>query len=446
MRLPHLLLSVALSGTLIACISDPVTHRFKGSVLNMSAKEERELGRRLAPDVVNQFAGVAPDAHASQVLGDLVRSMVDLSPRRDELEFEFQILNSSIPNAMALPGGHVYITRGMLEQLHSEAEFIGIMGHEFGHVDHRHASRVPWSSTVLAVPVIPFRVVHKWLPIGRRITGAASSVVGAPSKLVGLMFSRKQELEADQRGLYFAAQLGYDPREFEQVFNVFERLEKAEGGGSQLTILRTHPRNPDRIDAIEKALKTDYPALEGQTFRKTSPEVADVLARFRDRAPAFELYDQAGSLLGSKSNDENRSQAIDLVSDALELVPDEPLFWIMRGELAIESNDTPTALDAFQRAYNSYEQGSGSQGHWKPAFYLGMIALNSHDLSRAMAMLEESLTCNASNAATHFLIGVTHEQIGERWRALEAYRRAIKLAPDGSEVSDAAKERVGELK
>ena len=417
-----------------ACASDPVTGRLKPSIRTITPEEEREIGRAVAPRLEAQFNAVLADAEASRVLGELVTELVELSPRREELDFTFKILNSSIPNAVALPGGHVYITRGLLENIESEAEFVSVMGHEIGHVDHRHAAEVPWSQVLLSVPTLPFTLLGSLIPGTDALTGSAAGIVNTPANVAGLGFNRSQELQADQRGLTLAAKLGYDPRDFRRVFDMFERLE-SNAPDNTFALLRTHPTNPDRIKAIEATLRRDFPEVSDQTFREGRPDFADVLEAIHSRSASYATFDAALGLLGDGTDEEGRQQARELIDRALEIHTD-PLFLIMRAEISQMEADFEGALVDLLTAHELYEEETPGDGHWKPPFYLGLFALQNDDWETSLPLLRTAAERQPDLGLIYHQIGRAEELADDAEAARAAYEHALELGLEASLEAD----------
>jgi len=444
-----------LPGVLSSCVTDAVSGERRYAPVQWTAEEELELGRESAPNIRSQFDALYPDAWVNEELGGIVAQLVEKSPRRDDFDFHFEVLNSSIPNALALPGGYVYITRGLLQELESEAEFVAVLGHELGHVEHRHSMLNASQGALSGLIVRPLGAVARRLPVGGGIVGATAGLIAAPSVLFGLRFSRKQELEADRRGVYFCAELGYDPREFERVFDVFERLEKEAGGKSEFSILRTHPVNATRVKAIHKTLKADYPelvAMDHADFRQSSARFMTILEGFQRREGAYDRYDEAQARFAAKGVDrENPGRdVIDAargdLREARRLVPDEPLFVIFQGEIAMLAKEDRRAVAAFAEAHGLYERRTPGKGHWKPPFYLGVFSLEDGRADDAVAYLELAESRYPMNGTVLFVLARAYEESGDRGAAREAYARACKHLPDDAEMRKEAKRRERELR
>jgi predicted Zn-dependent protease len=207
------LATVAIAATIVACATNPVTGA-KDIVL-LSEEQEIALGRQNDPQIRRQY-GVYNDP-ALQAYVQRVGEQLAAHSHRPNLIYRFTVLDSSEVNAFALPGGYIYITRGILAYLNSEAELAAVLGHETGHVTARHAVRQYTAATA---------------------TGFAVSILGggqAGQQLLNILgnallsgYGRDHELQADHLGAEYIARAGYDPEAMIGVMSVLKNQEEAE--------------------------------------------------------------------------------------------------------------------------------------------------------------------------------------------------------------------------
>lgn len=262
-----LLILLALPTT--GCSVNPATG--KRSFTLMSWEKEKALGLAAAPEMTEAFGGAVPDAsigdYASEVGAKLVTGIEQGVP---DLDWEFTVLNSPVINAFALPGGKVFISRGLAEKLDNEAEFAGVLGHEIGHVTARHSNQ-----QMSAQLGINFAIGAVAAGVG--LTNADSEVrkygqLGLPAVAVGsnlflLRFGRSEELEADMLGMRYMSRAGFDPRGQLEVMQV---LADEAGGARQPEWLSTHPLPESRIEAIQDLLATEYANTQNNSAFKTN--------------------------------------------------------------------------------------------------------------------------------------------------------------------------------
>jgi predicted Zn-dependent protease len=219
---------------LTACLTNPATGRLQLNLIGDNT--EIELGEQLAAETTATMPMVQDEALGSYVSGVTTR-LAALS-ERPGLPWKITVLDDAAVNAFALPGGNLFITRGLMTWLGSEDELAAVIGHEIGHVTARHSANT-LSRTILAAPLIGLIGV---LDPRMEHIGA---VTGAGVGLARLGHSREDERQADDLGLRYLRRAGYDPSAMLDVFTVLETAEKAEGARLP-TWLLTHPTPADR--------------------------------------------------------------------------------------------------------------------------------------------------------------------------------------------------------
>lgn len=215
----------------------------------MSKAQEKEIGKEEHPKILKSY-GVYPDAalsgYVAQIGGSIAANSDDPT-----LGYTITLLNSPVVNAFALPGGYVYITRGILALANSEAEVAGVLGHEIGHVTERHAAK----RYDRAVGTSIFGAILG-IATGSQIATDIFNIGGA---LYLTSFSRQQEYEADLLGVRALARTGYDPyaeADFLATLDAETKLEAKLAGveAQRMEFFSTHPNTPDRVKrAIEEA-------------------------------------------------------------------------------------------------------------------------------------------------------------------------------------------------
>ena len=244
-RLPGLVLLLA--GTVLACASNPVTR--KPDVILVSEAEEIRRGDEGAAAVSAEM-GLVSDPGLSALVTEVGRRVASKAPERTH-GYSFEIVDRAEPNAFALPGGHVYVSRGLLALVNNEDELANVISHEVVHVAGRHHAQRQTRAAGVGLLVLPGRLV------GGLIGGPVGRVVSAPFTAVGVgalaSYSRGQELEADDYGQRLAADAGYDPAALATFLQTLEREERLDAGDAKEPgWLRTHPSIPRRITAAEK--------------------------------------------------------------------------------------------------------------------------------------------------------------------------------------------------
>lgn len=247
------------------CQVAPGTGRSGFNLLN--EEDERKLGAQTHPQILKEFGGAYDDPALAAYVAGLGQRLVHVS-ETPEAQFRFTVLNSHIVNAMALPGGYIYVTRGLLALTSNEAEIAGVIGHEIGHVLGRHtAERVSRAQAGGLLAAVLGAVVG--------VPGVADvAQMGAAAYLQS--FSRDQESEADHLGLRYLARGGWHPHAMVSMLEKLRdqaRLEALMAGRSpdsidQMDFMASHPRTIDRVNAAaaEAAGVAPQGALGADTF------------------------------------------------------------------------------------------------------------------------------------------------------------------------------------
>lgn len=246
----NFLLLIFLIAYLSGCATNPVTG--KQDLVLMSEKQEIEIGRRYHKEILKQYK-IYEDPQLQQYVSDIVEDLSTKSHRSD-LIFHATLLDSPQVNAFALPGGYVYITRGIMSYMNSEAELAGVLGHEIGHVTARHGVRQQSASQI--AQILSTAAV---IATGSRAIADASNIAGT-ALIRG--YGREHELEADRLGAEYLAKTGYDPEEMINVVGILKsqeefdkQLAKEEGREPRAYhgLFSTHPANDRRLQEVIRA-------------------------------------------------------------------------------------------------------------------------------------------------------------------------------------------------
>jgi len=231
----RLLLAVFAVGlTLAGCATNPATGKRQISLVSTS--KEAEMGRESDPAVIEQY-GVYGDSLVGRYVDSVGQKLASVS-HLPSLGWHFRVLDSPVVNAFAIPGGYIYITRGILAYLNSEAQLAGVLGHEIGHVTARHSAQQITRSQIAGVGLLA----------GAVFVGALRPYAGLAQQGLGLLFlkySRDNETQADELGVTYSTRADYDPRVIPTTYAMLKRV--GERQGDQLPgFLSTHPDPGDR--------------------------------------------------------------------------------------------------------------------------------------------------------------------------------------------------------
>lgn len=236
---------IALLLALSGCTVNPATGSRQFNLIGET--REIQIGRDSDRQIVAQY-GLYADDEMQDYVAELGKKLAATS-ERPQLPWTFRVVDDPIVNAFALPGGFIYITRGILAHLNTESELVGVLGHEIGHVTARHGVN-QMSKGVL-------------VQVGAGVTAAsgirgADQIASAAQTGIGLLFlrhGRDDERQSDSLGFRYALRARYDPRSMEQVFETLERVGGATSGGQQIPgWLSTHPSPGNRRELLQKQI------------------------------------------------------------------------------------------------------------------------------------------------------------------------------------------------
>ncbi len=240
-------LSIISLGVLVACATNPATG--KRQLMLMSEGQEAAMGK----DADEQFHGLYGDFQDPRVqayVESVARPLAAVS-ERPGLPWTFRVVDDAQVNAFALPGGYVYVTRGILAHMNSEGELAAVLGHEIGHVTARHSASAQ-SKQLLGMVGLGVGMILS--PTLREGGEALSQAFG----LVFLKFGRDQESQADQLGLRYIVRKDYNPEEMLDVFRMLDGVTTAAGGDRLPNWLSTHPAPPNRLSDMTRIIQEQH--------------------------------------------------------------------------------------------------------------------------------------------------------------------------------------------
>jgi len=431
------------TATLAGCCTDPVNGDRYFCLADMSDAEEGELGRSYAPNFIAQSGGVYPDAELQAELGAIVIGKLAAASQRPALPWEFHILNTSQVNAFALPGGQVFVTRGLLATLESEAQFAHLMGHEIGHVAHKHSSRGQGRQALFGVLVGVVSEVESRLTDGDGLA-IASTAIGVGGQLALLRFSRGQELQSDERGVDYALACGYDPREGKKTFETFLAMKRASGRGESLLegLLSTHPLDSTRISALDAYIARTCPDAASRGLVIESPRWDGLLARVRSAQEAYEEHDAAIEML-VRQRETGEKELIDQAEAKLRAggkeLPGHAAFPLGLAYVEVERGNVSAALPHLDRAI------ALDGDHYAARLMRGQLRLERGDPAAAREDLAAAERLFPMSPHPRLYLGRAAEALGDRDGARRKYLETQERSERGSDAYETAAERLSQL-
>ena len=223
----------------------------------LTPNQEIAMGLQAAPEMADRHGGLYRDKETQRYLDDICTRLINNS-EASETDWPFAchlLADTETINAFALPGGQLFITAALFQQLETEGQVAGVMAHEMGHVVARHAAE-QMAEQQLAQGLSGAAVIAAYDPENPNSGLTTAQMSALISNLVTLKYGRDDELQADRLGVQFMAEAGYDPR---ALIGVMEVLAQSGGGRGQPEFFSTHPNPDDRIERIWEAIKVQYP-------------------------------------------------------------------------------------------------------------------------------------------------------------------------------------------
>lgn len=218
-------------------------------------EQEEQIGQESDGEIISQY-GLYENDELSNYVSELGQALLEVSHLRREdtpqkfrdTEFTFRVLNSPVVNAFALPGGYIYVTRGLLAHLNNEAQLAVVLGHEIAHVAARHASQRAATQQFGQLAVIGGAIIGESLGYDG---GSILQLSSQTAQLMFLKYGRDAERESDALGVEYSAMKNYQAAEGADFFTSLKRISETQGGGVP-TLLSSHPDPGEREQAIPR--------------------------------------------------------------------------------------------------------------------------------------------------------------------------------------------------
>lgn len=405
------LVTVSMTITLSGCAVNPVTG--KNELSWISTDDEINIGsQQYLPSQQSQGGQFVADAQLNDYINQVGQRVANAGER--DLPYEFVVLNNSVPNAWALPGGKIAVNRGLLLELKDEAELAAVLGHEAVHAAAKHGANSLQRSQIIQGLVTATAIGASTTDYGNYIVGSAQ--VGA--QIIGQKYGRDAELESDYYGIKYMSLAGYDPSAAIGLQQTFVRLSEGQESSWVDGLFSSHPPSQARVDANRQTIvELNLPAGERYADRYKQK-----ISFLYDNRHAYKKADIAAST-------EDLTEAHSLISSAIKSVPNEARFLGLQGNLYFQQKKFDQAKASFNQAlalddsYYEYYLGRGLTHQ-----QLGNSQAATQDLTRSHQLLPTAISSNA-------LGGLALAQ-GDRSEAKQYYQMA--MSSDNQTRSSAA--------
>ena len=422
MRFPQFLIGAALALCLTACGTNPVTG--KREIQFVSESQELKIGEQnYSPTRQSEGGDLTVLPELTTYINEVGQKLAGVSDRK--LPYEFTVLNSSVPNAWALPGGKIAVNRGLLTELKDESELAAVLGHEIVHAAARHGAQAQERGTLLQVGLAATQIGAAIGGVDSNVAGLLVQGAGLGAQLIHTRYGREAELESDHYGMKYMKLAGYEPWGAVTLQETFVRLSSQGGQAKQgwlEGLFASHPPSEERV-AKNKAMAAEL----GKGGDVGKERYAMRIQSLTKAKPAYDKYDEA--VAAARKKEYGKAQS--LAGEAAKLLPREARFQQMLGELQLQQDKPKEAIPYYQRAIELDPNYFGS--------YLGagVAEYKLGDKAKARDWLTQSAKLLPTAPAAYYLGNLAKEQ-GDTASALKYYEAAA-----GSQ-SELGKQAAGE--
>lgn len=397
----------ALSG----CATSPVGG---GSILvGMSEDEEKAVDQKVAPQQFSQDLGAVQDVQINQYLTEVGRRL-DANTHRPQMPYSYRVLNANYVNAYTFPGGAMGVTRGILVDLGNEAELAGLLGHELGHVNARHAAQRQGQAMVASVAATGINIIGSAAGFG----GLTDIGTQLGASVLLSSYSRDNEREADALGQEYMVRAGYPASGMVGLQQLLVNQEK-ESPGMLQTMFSTHPMSSERRDSARQMAENKYAASNKRDSGRE--RFMDNTASLRRIKPTIDACQKGEVALSRK----DYAKAEGSFRNALSATPRDYAANVLMAKCLAAQDKDAQAMEYAQAATKIYPQEAQAQK------MVGVLALGQKDPAKAYEHLDRYDRLIPGDAGVTFLKGVSLEGMGRKQEAANQYAAYLRRTQQG---------------
>ncbi len=403
------LLPLLISFTLLGgctTIINPVTG--ESEMTSVSEADELRIGsENYAPMRQMQGGDLNIDPELTKYVNDIGQRLAEVSDRPN-LPYEFVVLNESVPNAWALPGGKIAVNRGLLTELENEAELAAVLSHEITHAAARHSAkamdRAQRASIGVGIAAAVLGVSNN--KYGVAILGA--SMIGAG--LITQKHGRDAELEADHYGMEYMRRAGYDLNGAVTLQEKFVKLSEGRESNWLTGLFASHPPSQERVDRNRATAN----ASDG-SGRLGVQSFAQHMKILNESKSAYQAYDEGKTALREDKTD----TALKKANTAISIQPREAKFYYLKAEALMTDEKRKPALEQLNQAV------SRNPDYFEFLLARGLLSKDMKKLKPAQEDLQKS-NILFPTASAHEALGDIYRTRGNRERAMQHYAVAAQ--------------------
>ncbi len=429
----------------------------------MSTEEEKKLGKKAIEEIRKQLEVVnelSLQAFINRV-GHFLVNQVGPTP----FDFDFHVIKAVDPNAFAVPGGHIYVTTGLLSLVENEPEFAGVLAHEISHVTGRHIARMIEKTKGLNIVTLAAMIAGAIAGRGGPASGAAMSMGMATQASMMLKYTREIETEADHNAIHLMTNAGYDPQAMVSFMKRIERYSLANAPNIPSYLL-SHPTTESRVTLLENILTIEpkpahffygagnYKRIQMRAFIEES-DPSSAVSHFESILKAhpddFEALIALGLAFQKAGRSDRSAEVLQTVSIVYPMDPD------LQRELGVAYFFAGKLDQAIQTL-----EPLSQDNDLKSLYFLGRAYQEKGDTDRALGFflrvrremgdfvdvyfnLGSVYGRLGQKGLSHFAFGKYFELRGERNTALLHYRTALDLLEKGTSEREETQKMLREL-
>ena len=407
-----------------SCVVNPVTGKRELGIVTQD--QEIAIGREQYRGTQQTQGGLY---RVDRDVADYVRRVGHRIARTSgvALPYQFVVVNNSSPNAWALPGGKIAVNRGLLIELHSEAELAAVLAHEIAHAAARHGARRIERGMLLQGGLLVASIASRKSTNGRLVVGGAE--VGM--QLIQQKYSRDAEFEADRYGMQFMSLAGYDPGAAVDLQVTFVRLAKDRKIDWMSGLFSTHPPSTDRVKRNREQLEV---MRTGSVLGREVgvQEYREAIGYLRQMTPAYRKFDEAQRIFSAG----NTGKAAKKINEAIEIEDGDATFYTFSGDIRYRQERFTDSLKEYDRALAiDPEHFAIFLGRGLTHIQLNEPLLAKVDLERSVELLP--------TAIAFYELGKIFEIDGQFETALKHYQQAAASESVSGQQAKKAAFRLG---
>jgi beta-barrel assembly-enhancing protease len=405
-RVPAFVSGAVVALVLAGCGVNPVTG--KKEIQFISEAQEVKMGEQYyGPTQQSEGGDFDTLPELTRYVNEVGQKLAAHADRK--LPYEFVVLDSSVPNAWALPGGKIALNRGLLTELKNESELAAVLSHEIVHAAARHGAKAQERGTLMQAGLALAQVGAAVGGVDQNVAGLVLQGAGLGAQLVQTKYGRDQELEADRYGMKYMKAAGYDPTGAVTLQETFVRLSQQRDKQGWLEgLFASHPPSAERV------AKNQSSAVElGVGGEVGSERFASQVKPLSKLKPAFDKEDQA--MAAAQKKDFGKAKA--LAAEAIEMAPREGRFHQLLGDLELTEKRADAALPHYRKAIELNPDYFGS--------YLGggVAQIQAGNKAEAESWLKKSMELLPTAPAAYHLGNLARDK-GDMANAVEYYKAA----------------------